>query len=195
MPITHVSWRRSSLAKKTMRIATKRGRLPAAKKKRLKFLANEIKEQKQRDKGMEEARRTSAYYFVAEQILQACGWYYHDGVDIETVMQCINQALLHPVNLSRMAYFIDHIDRNEFSYPKRPPRRDYEKEIVFQRHTLRANDILTANMIYMIDNTVGMWYDGYYSDKLAMNLLEDFATVLMSGWSGRKRPLPYRAGK
>lgn len=178
-----------------MRIATKRGRFPAAKKKRLKFLANEIKEQRQRDKEIEEARRTSAYYFVAQQILQACDWYYHDGVDIDTVMECINQALLHPVNLSRMAYFIDHIDRNEFSYPERPPRRDYEKEIVFRRHTLRPNDTLTANMIYMIDNTVGMWYDGYYSDKLAMNLLEDFATVLISGWSGRKHPLPYRAGK
>lgn len=177
-----------------MKIVAKRGRLPAATKKRLRFLVAEIRQQKQAEKEMVEARERSLYYKVGLQILQACDWYYHDGLDIETVMEVINQALRHPVGTTTGANFND-LDKYADIAPEKQPPLDYEQVIVFTRHELRPHDTLTANMIYLIDNTVGMWYDGYYSEKLAVALLYDYATVLVSGWSGRKRPLEYRAGK
>lgn len=178
----------------TMRIAAKRGRFPAAKKKRLKSLVKEIREQKQRDKEMAEARLTSGYYRMAQQILWLCDGWYHGEIDCDTAMSIIHQALHFDVcRLKGLALGDDYYDVD--AHPKKQAQMDYDNVLVFRRHDLRTNDTLTANMIYMIDNTVGMWYDGYYSDKLAMNLLEDFATVLASAWSGRKHPLPYRPGR
>jgi len=176
-----------------MKIVTKRGRFPAKTKRRLKFLATELKAQKQQLKAMEEAKN-NRYYRVAEKVLQAIDWYYHDGLDISTVMSLIDDALRYPVEI------FSHREETRENYDEdglkvKLPRVDYDRVVVYTRHQLRPHDLYMANMLYMMDNAVGMWYDGYTSDKLAINLLEDFATVLMSVWSGRKEPLEYRAGR
>lgn len=169
-------------------------KIVAKTKKRLKWLINEIRTQKQHEADMEGARARSPYYHVGLQILQACDWYYHDGLDIATVMETINHALREPVNLTTGARFHGILDPYADYEPAKQPSLDYEHVVIYTRHELRPHNTLTANMVYMIDNTVGLWYDGYYSDKLAMNLLQGYAIVLVSGWSGRRKPLAYRAG-
>lgn len=177
-----------------MKVIAKRGRFPASTKRRLKHLAAELREQVRHEDEMAEARKNSPYYQAAIAILRACDWYYHEGLDIDTVMWLISEQLHYWV------YVLKHdnptkgdmsVDRN----PERLPRQDYEQVVIYTRHELRAHDSLGANMMYLLDNTVGMWYDGYYSDKLAMNLLLDYATVLASGWSGRRQHLAYKRGR
>jgi hypothetical protein len=177
-----------------MNIAYKRGRLPAKTKKRLKYLSTEIKEQKRFHEEMEKAQKYNSYYQVAQQIRQACNWYFHDGVDIATVMETIERALFVPVHRASNVDWTKSSPYDRGMAEKQPPK-NYENEPVIVRHQIRDHDSLTANFMYLIDNTVGLWYDGYYSDKLTMNLLDDYAALLLSAFQGRKRPLEHRPGK
>ncbi|MCC6454482.1 MAG: hypothetical protein IT328_06025 [Caldilineaceae bacterium] len=169
-----------------MKVAYKRGRFPAKTKKRLKYLADELKEQKRLHEEMEHVRKYNPYYRVAVQIRQACDWYVHDGVDIDTIMETIERALFVPVHRASNEDWTKSSPYDRGMAQKQPPK-NYEEDAVIVRHTIREHDSLTANLMYLIDNTVGLWYDGYYGDKLAINLLDDYAATIISAFMGRRR--------
>lgn len=169
------------MSETAMRVAYKRGRLKKATRQRLAELANGLREMTQAEREQQELRDRSKLYRVAWGIQDLADLAHGGQIDARTAMDTARFLMRELSPWAALNYPTPYEVKIEVGDPKSME--------TCQPIDIRANDYLFANVVYLINNAIAFWVCGYYNDEMAIGLLYDYATLALSAYSGRTKPL------